>query len=90
MECPKQKTSDGDQREARQVSEGTTGDWQRTGRRKCSKQPEARKQGGLARKLSSQRLPVIRVNRGKLTSNEPNGDWRDEQPLKQGSQTESN
>ena len=44
MDCAQHKTSDGEQRESRQVSERTTGDWQRTGRRKCSKQPEARKQ----------------------------------------------
>ena len=44
MECAKHETSDGEQRESRQVSEGTSGDWQRTGRRKRSEQPEGRKQ----------------------------------------------
>ena len=44
MECAKHKTSDGEQRESRQVSEGTAGDWQRTSRSKRSKQPEGRKQ----------------------------------------------
>ena len=44
MERAKQKTSDGEQPESRQVSEEAAGDWQRNGRRKCGKQPEARKQ----------------------------------------------
>ena len=42
IERAEHKTGDGEQRESRQVSEGTTGDRQWTGRRKCSKQPERR------------------------------------------------
>jgi hypothetical protein len=44
IECAEHKTSDGERRKSGQESEGTAEDGPRTGRRKCSKQSEGRKQ----------------------------------------------
>ena len=44
MDCAKHQTGDDKERESREVSDGTTGDRQWTGRRKRSEQSEARKQ----------------------------------------------